>query len=916
MKITDLTINHLVAPLGYDLGTPRASYLIQAVQGKRQVRRRITVRTTQTVYDSGIVETGDFANIELPIQLEPCTRYFWQVWAWTEAGEEATAESWFETGKMGTPWAAKWLRHERSTRLPVFSKEIPVKPDLVSARLYICGLGVYEAYLTEAMTNNCHDLTPGNKIGDEVLAPYCNNYNRWIQYQTYDVTAALQKARFLHVHLGWGWYMSRFGFFGGDDADSYYGKEHRLLAEVRLQYADGTVETVGTDESWVTWPSNITYSTIYDGEYMDDTLMPEAPEAVRLLEEEMLPLSDRYSPPVRIQQLIRPVALLHTPAGEQVFDLGQNMSGVFRLRIRGEKGQKVHIQVGEVLQEGNFYRENLRSAKAEFFYTCGGEQVTIQPKFTYYGFRYVKVEGVEVAENDLEGLVYYSDMEEIGFLTTGHEKVNRLISNAHWGLRGNFLDVPTDCPQRDERMGWTGDAQVFSGTANFFRNTYNFYRKYLHDMDTEQQDLAGKVPIVVPSFGYTDTACVWGDAATIMPWNLYLFTGDTAILQEQYGSMKGWVDHLVAFDGDDRRWGQAFHYGDWLALDHANRKSDQVMGGTAEDYIAYVYLGHSAGLVSKAAALLGREEEAAHYAALKEEIYDYVRHEYFTPGGRCAADTQTAYLIALRYGVAPDREKAIAMLKKTFTRNEGKLQTGFVGSPHLCNVLTEVGMEKLSYDLLLNEDYPGWLYAVNLGATTIWERWNSMEADGSVSSTGMNSFNHYSYGSICEWMFRHVAGLNPLESAPGFRKVEIKPVPDPRLGHINMEYRSISGTYRVSWQVEGKRHVVLDVTVPFGCEAELTLYRSEEAPMVLTAGVYHFEYDTVTSMGAALSMDSKLWELFDDPEAAEILRQFDIGTFSIPTQHWNDTLRQIAGTAEGNVSQAQAAAIDEMLKKL
>ncbi len=603
-------------------------------------------------------------------------------------------------------------------------------------------------------------------------------------------------------------------------------------------------------------------------------------------------------------------------------DFGQEVTGYVEINVEAYAGDVVELSHAEVLdKEGNFYTENYRSAKAKYRYICKDGRQTYNPKLTIFGFRYIRIDsfpgGVQRAKpENFTAVTVHSQMKRTGYLRCSNALLNKLFDNVVWGQKGNFLDVPTDCPLRDERTGWTGDAQVFSPTASFFRNTYNFYRKYLHDMDTEQQDLQGRVPIVVPSFGYDDTACVWGDAVTIMPWNLYLFTGDKAILQEQYGSMKAWVDYLVRFDGEDRRWGKVFHYGDWLALDHADRRVDQSLGGTAEDYIAYVYFGHSAGLVAKAAALLGKEEDAAHYAALKESIYDYVRREFFTPAGRCAADTQTAYIIALRYGLAPHREKAVQMLKKTFARNQNKLQTGFVGSPHLCNVLTEVGMEKLSYDLLLNEGYPGWLYEVNLGATTIWERWNSMEADGSVSSTGMNSFNHYSYGSICEWMFRHAAGLNPREDVPGFRKVELKPVPDPRLGHVEMEYRSASGTYRVCWKTEGNRHVKLDVTVPFGCEAELTLYRSGKAPVTLTAGTYHYEYDTVTPMGSGFTADTIVQELLDNAGAARLLHSYNISHDNLPTQYWNAPLRHVSEDAPEFLTPEQLAVLEKRLMEL
>ena len=428
------------------------------------------------------------------------------------------------------------------------------------------------------------------------------------------------------------------------------------------------------------------------------------------------------------------------------------------------------MQTGEILQHGNFYNENLRSAKSEYVYISDGEEHLLIPHFTYYGYRYAKVEGVsDLKKEDFKGLSLYSDVQQTGVIETGHELVNRLIQNVRWGLKSNFIDVPTDCPQRDERMGWTGDAQVFSPTATYLEDTYAFYAKYLYDMAKEQSVRDGKVPDVIPSAGVESTACVWGDAACIIPWNLYLFYGDQSILEDQFDSMRSWVDYIRKVDGDNHGWRYVFHYGDWLALDNPVQGAEQVMGGTDEEFIANLYYAVSALLVAKSAEVLGKETERVKYQKISEEQFDIVKKEYYSATGRCCIKTQTALLLTLKYHLSENEELTKAQLRKLYEDNDGKLKTGFVGTPLMCNVLTEHGMEDIAYGLLLNEEYPGWLSEVKLGATTVWERWNSLLDDGTISGIGMNSMNHYAYGSVLEWMFRHAAGINTTDTAPGLR---------------------------------------------------------------------------------------------------------------------------------------------------
>lgn len=864
MKITNCKVNHLTSPLGYWMEKPVFSWQVEEARGKTQTKARLVVHSGgKTVADTGFTQLDSLAA-PVDMELAPRTRYTWTVTVCTDAGEEtASEENWFETGKEGEAWSAKWIG-DNEARHPIFSKRIVPAGAVKSARLYICGLGLYEAYYSQEENASIETLRAHARIGEELLAPYCNNYNEWVQYQTYDVTEQLQKEGTLSVMLGNGWYYGRFAF-NRPEGDNYYGTGRKLLAELRLVYEDGTEEVIGTDESWQMTYSNILYSSIYDGEQMDDTLEPAAAACAHEVEPPRGELTARRSLPVKVLEELPAIELIHTPAGETVVDLGQNMAGSFRLRVHEPKGTRIHVQVGEVLQQGCFYRDNLRTAKAEYIYISDGEEHVLQPYFTFYGYRYAKVEGVSaLKKEDFTGLVMYSDLPRSGWLETGNELVNRLILNTEWGQKGNFIDVPTDCPQRDERMGWTGDAQAFSPTACYQRDSYAFFAKYLHDIATEQKTRDGAVPDVIPAFGHNGISSAWGDAACIIPWNVYRFYGDKAILEEQFNSMKGWVDHISGLEDQNQGWRNHHHFGDWLALDGPGGV-DSVKGATEDAFVALVYLRYSAQLTAQAAAVLGKKEDEEHYAALADKVLGEIRHEYFSPSGRCCIDTQTALLQSLRYGLTVNPEWTVKRLKKKFDDNGGKLQTGFVGTSILGEELTRAGLAEVAYGLLFNEEYPGWLYEVKLGATTIWERWNSLLPDGSVSSTGMNSFNHYTYGSIVEWMYAYVAGIRQAEDSVGFRHVCIAPVVDSRLGHVEARYQSAMGCWKVFWKAVDDRHLEMYISVPFGCQADLVLpcapegllehkenamfAHVEDVVCKLEAGDYSICYETMRPCG-------------------------------------------------------------------
>ncbi len=861
MEIYSCKVNHLKNPLGFEMEETVFSWKVRNATGKKQSEARIQVATDEAFEhreaDTGFCPALNSLACPVEVKLRPYTRYYWKVTVRTDAeapdGKTEEAESeiqWFETARMGEPWLGRWITCDNAKkRHPFFEKEVVPAKQVRQARLYVCGLGLYEAYFN------------GVKIGEEYMAPYSNNYNGWVQYQTYDMTEVLQQKGMLSILLGNGWYKGRFGFTAREEK-GFYGNEWKLIAELRVLYADGTEEMIGTDESWQVRRSNITFSSLYDGERVDDTLEPLPAEQAVVCEAPRGRLMARKSLPVCVKETMRPVELIHTPAGETVLDMGQEFAGIFTLKVNVPAGTEIVVQTGEILQQDNFYNDNLRSAKSEYRYISGGKPVTIRPRFTYYGYRYVKIQGIgDLRPEDFTGLVLYSDIEDVGDLETGNALVNKFISNVRWGLRSNFLDVPTDCPQRDERMGWTGDAQVFSPTAMYLTDSYAFYEKYLYDIYSEQQQLGGMVPNVVPSAGITEAACAWGDAACIIPWNMYLFYGDPSILRKQYDSMKAWVDYVRALEEKDHGWRKQFHFGDWLALDHPRQDAEQMLGGTDEDFLAAVYFALSAELTAKAAAVLGYEDDHEVYQKLHDVQIAEIRKEYYSVTGRCCIKTQTALLLTLKYHLSENEELIIQQLKKLFKDCDEKFRTGFIGTPILCHVLSDYGMSDLAYKLLLNEEYPGWLHEVKLGATTVWERWNSVLDDGSISGIGMNSLNHYAYGSVLEWIFAHGAGLKYMPESGGGRTLDIVPELNRELRELKAVYDSPLGVYRVHWQIIDAGHVRMSVQVPFGAQAMLTLpyarpetFDEKNNPMFaevrdgkccLTAGSYEVTYETM-----------------------------------------------------------------------
>lgn len=807
MKIQRMKTNRIVNPLGFDLKTPHVSWTVTDTEAKKQLWARVEVSKTEdfadVIFDTGACKTASSLGVPVEIALEPRTRYFWRVTVMGDNGELVTSDTaWFETAKLDEPFTAQRISPCLAPdTAPYMRRAFEITGEVLSARAYFTGLGIYELYLN------------GEKANDEYLVPGCTAYDSWIQYQTYDVTDLIHTGEnVIGAILGNGWAKGRFGFDGvvGDYETNFPGKPCNMYTEEYLLFGELHVTTtqgetvIVTDESWQCAPNPLTFGNIYDGERYDANLEIEnwcAPSCTyanwqpvkRNTTTNLGAISARLSLPVKAKHIITPKQIT-TPKNELVFDLGQNITGWFTFMADLPAGVELRVQTGEI--------------------------------------------------------------------TTANEKVNRLYLNSVWSQRDNFLDVPTDCPQRDERMGWTGDAQAFCPTANYNMDCGAFYTKYIRDLLEEQKRLDGKVPDVAPLLisrkpGEANPMlanggghCGWADAAAIVPWETYIATGDISVLKNGFESMKLWADWIYRYDeahGATRLWpGIEFHFADWLALDgpESGFNPESVLGGTDITFLCSAYYYKSTMCVANAARALGKTTEYDVYKKRADEILDAIRREFYTAGGRCAAATQTGNAISLSFGLAPEfaREKITETLRGLLAMNKGKLKTGFLGTPVLCRALSDNGANEEAYTLLLNEENPGWLYEVNMGATTIWERWNSVNPDGKISGIGMNSMNHYAYGAVFEWVYKNVCGLNPVPDVPGYKKAVIRPQPDVRLGAAKAKVNTAAGYYETGWQYEDNGEVTYTVVIPFDAEAEVYLPKKDGTTeeMTLTAGTYTF----------------------------------------------------------------------------
>ena len=734
-------------------------------------------------------------------------------------------------------------------------------PSAEKAELTITGLGLYRAFLN------------GQRIGSDYLTPGFNDYDAYLRTQTYDISSLLREDNLLEVWLGNGWYKGRLGYDGGKE--NRWGDTYLLAACLKAGNGNGTVTILETDESWQASRSPVMSGGIYDGEVRDDTADPGPGIPCRIAETHYS-IVPQFSPCIRARAELKPVLII-TPAQEKVLDFGQNMAGIIRFVNRLPEGETIRIRTGEVLQGGNFYRDNLRTAKSEFVYTSDGTEKEVEPLFSFFGFRYAKIEGPETVDPaDFTAVCLSSDLEETLVVRTDHEKLNRLMQNSLWGQRSNFLDVPTDCPQRAERLGWTADTQVFVNTACYQMDCKAFYAKFMRDMRADQtMYYRGDIPAFSPSLKgeAIHGGAVWADAGTIIPWKVYENYGDEELLAGNYPMMRDYVEYLRE---EDRKAGgshlvfPSFTFGDWLAQDGMTPRS--VKGGTDDAYIQGVYYMNSVELTAKAAGVIGRKEDVRIYQKLAAEIREALLEEYFSPNGNLTVDTQTGYILALYYGLWRNKEKLLSGFRRRLQRDFFRITCGFTGAPLMLPVLLDNGMEDIAYRMLLTEEFPGWLYAVNLGATAIWERWNSLNKDGSISDTGMNSLNHYAYGSVCEAVYSRIIGLR--NDAPGWKKALIAPVIRGRLHETFICYLSPAGPWRLSWKIQENGSVRLNLSVPEGAKARVILPdHPDRAEQTVTAGSYEWKWQPSRDYLHPFTLDSLMMDLMDNADASAVLKQ-------------------------------------------
>ena len=874
LQVHDLIIEYKTNPVGTDETQPRFSWKLESDQKDTlQTAYRLTVSNGEVMWDTGRVESDQSTLIEyMGTVFEARTAYNWNVTVWDNHGESATASACFETGLLkGAAFEgkARWITHglgKEETVSPVFTKKFTISKLPVRARLYATALGLYETEIN------------GEKADDTYFAPGWTSYHKRLQYQTYAVANLREGENELRFTLGKGWYAGALGF---TPTPNHYGDTTALLAMLVLTYEDGTEEIVGTDESWTVSESAIRFSEIYDGEMQDHTLPEKVIGDAQVFEKGFNMLIAQENEPVRCLMSLPVSREFTAPNGEHLFDFAQNLTGWAEVRIHGKKGQKLILRHAESLDEnGNFYTGNLSFAKATDTYILNGEEQVLRPHFTFHGFRYICVEGLEEDQNiELTACHLSSDLKETGSFSCSDARVNRLQQNIVWGQRDNYLDVPTDCPQRSERLGWTGDATAFTPTAVFHQNIMPFMRKWLRDLAADQ-DLATGMAQVVPDVlsdgvtGGQNGSAYWGDAATVVPWTLYATYGDKRILAEQFESMKIWTEYVRRQCGENGLWQSGFQYGDWLGLDaEMNGLCDERKGATDDYFAANACYLWTLQIMADSAAVLGYVEEETEYRQLREKVLAAFRDEYVTRTGRLVSETQTAMTLALYFGLVEEKDMAAIAerLEQNIAAHKTHLTTGFIGTPYLCLALSDHGKHSVAGKLLLQEENPGWLYEVKMGATTIWERWNSIMPDGRFNPANMNSLNHYAYGAIGFWLYTRLCGLRCLE--PGYKKFAVVPGFIKGITWAQMSYESIYGTIRTGWRCENRK-ITVDLTVPVNTTALLTLPEKEET-LELGSGTYHFEYATETHLEQdRYTIDTLLRVMLQHPAAQPILQQY------------------------------------------
>ncbi|PHV70252.1 alpha-L-rhamnosidase [Sporanaerobium hydrogeniformans] len=865
LTIKRLTTNYEVNPngigkeiqFGWVLQSDRRNVLQEAYQ----LQIAIDSQFKQVIYDSGLVKSEASHQISpLGLELKSMQKYYYRVNVTDNKGETTgySEPGYFITGILQSEeWQAEFISAEtlkdaENAKGTYIRKAFQVPKKIKSAYVVSTALGLYHLYLN------------GKKIGNDQMAPGWTSYKKHLVYQLYDITTELTEGEnVIGAMLGAGWYKGKMGFVG---LRNHYGKQTALLCQIKLTYEDDTTEVISTNKNWKGYDAPVVFSEIYDGEIYDAQLEQrgwnkagfndEAWRTVESIDFDKKVLQPQGGGRVQVIETIEPKRIFKTPQGDTVIDFGQNLTGWVQFKVKGKKGDKVEITCFEVLdKDGNVYLDNLRGAKQTLIYYCKDEEEAVyEPHFTFQGFQYAKITSYpgEIKVCNFEAQVVHSKMAPTGSFECSNPDVNQLQHNILWGLKGNFLDIPTDCPQRNERLGWTGDAQIFCRTASYLVNTYTFFSKWLRDVKADQTPEGG-VPHVVPDIltGKSDhdwllsqgthSAAAWADAAVINPWTLYLTFGDKQILKEQYDSMRSWVEFMRTH-AEGVVWNYKLQFGDWVALD---AKEGSYFGATPNELTGTAYYAYSTELLAKTAKVLGKEEDYKTYTKLHQEVVEGFQKLFFKADGTMTAQTQTAHILALHFNLVPEayKEKTVEGLIKLLNKENGHLVTGFVGTPYFCHALSKNGHTKEAYELLLKDDFPSWLYQVKMGATTVWEHWDGLKPDGSMWSADMNSFNHYAYGAIGEWLYRVVAGLEIDEEKPGYKHTIIAPHIGGDLDYVKASYDSIYGKVTSNWEVKDNK-VSLEVTVPANTTA--TLYLDQAKQIVETDGITFNQGETCT----------------------------------------------------------------------
>ncbi len=768
--------------------------------------------------------------------LQPRKTYRVTLTAEPETGETLWAETGFETGRMGEGWtghfitdpAYRFTEKHVSPKVMVFRKKWKADRAVASARLYSTALGVYRAELN------------GKRVGEDYFTPGFTSYRTNLQYQVYDVTGLLEEENELRVTVAGGWAVGSFVF---TRVNRQAADKQALCCDLLVRYTDGTEEVLGTDESWeVTTEGPFGMADLYDGEEYDARIRPEdlsfhraGMASLRIRPE----LSCGMGIYVRRQEEMEPVSVTEVD-GELIYDFGQNFAGILHLEILGKEGQEVILRHAEILHpDRRLNTDFLRSAKATIRYICREGQQVYEPTFTYMGFRYASVKGVKKDQIRVKAYALYSDLESVGSFTCSHEGLNRLQENIRWGARSNFVEIPTDCPQRDERMGWTGDIALFAPTAVFNFDMTRFLTKWLKDMRAEQAPTGG-IPNTIPSNGYGFPATMplmaidfWGDASVLVPYALYQATGEEQILRDNYRMMKKyvkacrfWAGFLSA--GQKRYiWNTlpVFHFGDWVAPDEPTMQGWQ----RRSKWTATASLCNTSGLLARIAGILGEKEDEEAYRELSRRTAESYRNVFTDGRGKLLEEFQTGYVLPIRFGMFRDEEEtglAAKNLAQLVKKNGYRIGTGFPGTPNILFALADHGQEETAFSMLLNDTCPSWLYEVKMGATTIWERWDGLDESGNcpIGDDGtdqMISYNHYASGAVGAFLYQRIAGIEPLEA--GYRRFRVKPLLGGGLTFAKAETMTPYGPVRSSWEYLDETTVKLAVSVPVGASCQWCL---------------------------------------------------------------------------------------------